>query len=116
MHSLLTRPDLLKRTDRITALTLHEQLSSKNPPLVLDVRTESEWKQSRIHGSVNIPLNQLSERLHEVPRDQKMVVQCATGYRSSIASSILEKNDFSNLADLVGGISAWESAKLDTVK
>jgi hydroxyacylglutathione hydrolase len=116
MQALLTRPDLLKRTDRITALTLEEQLSSKTPPLVLDVRTQDEWKRNRIQGSVNIPLNQLEGRIAEVPRDQKMVVHCATGYRSSIASSILEKNNLANIADLVGGISAWEAARLSTVK
>jgi hydroxyacylglutathione hydrolase len=116
MHALLTRPDLLKRTDRTTALTLHEQLSSADPPLVLDVRTQNEWNESRIQGSLNVPLNQLEERIAEIPRDQKLVVHCATGYRSSIASSILEKNNISDFADLVGGISAWESARLGTVK
>jgi hydroxyacylglutathione hydrolase len=116
MHSLLTRPDLLRRTERITALTLHEQLSSRHSPLILDVRTKSEWKENRIQGSVNVPLNQLKDRIPEIPRDRKMVVHCATGYRSSIASSILEKNDFANFADLVGGISAWKAAELATMK
>jgi glyoxylase-like metal-dependent hydrolase (beta-lactamase superfamily II)/rhodanese-related sulfurtransferase len=116
MHSLLTRPDLLKRTDRITVLTLREQLSAKNPPLVLDVRTKNEWKENRIVESVNIPLHQLKERVHEIQRDRKMVVHCATGYRSSIASSLLEKDKISNFADLVGGFSAWQAAKLATVK
>jgi hydroxyacylglutathione hydrolase len=114
MQALLTRPDLLKRTDRITALTLHEQVSSKTPPLVLDVRAKTEWEENRIQGSVNVPLNQLEDRIAEIPRDQKMVVHCATGYRSSIASSILERNNFSGFADLVGGIAAWDAAKLDT--
>jgi hydroxyacylglutathione hydrolase len=116
MHSFLSRPDLLKRTDRITAPTLHEQLSSQTPPLVLDVRANSEWEENRIQGSVNIPLNQLEDRVVEIDRDRKMVVHCETGYRSSIASSILEKNGFANIADLVGGISAWESARLGTAK
>jgi hydroxyacylglutathione hydrolase len=115
MHALLTRPDLLRRTDRITALTLHEQLSSTDPPLVLDVRTQNEWNENRIQGSLNVPLNQLEDRIAEIPRDQRMVVHCATGYRSSIASSILEKNNISDFTDLVGGISAWESARLDMV-
>jgi hydroxyacylglutathione hydrolase len=116
MQALLTRPDLLKRTDRITALTLYEQLSSSDPPLVLDVRNQNEWNGNRIQGSLNVPLNQLEDRISEVPRHQKLVVHCATGYRSSIASGILEKNNISDFADLVGGISAWESARLGTVK
>jgi rhodanese-related sulfurtransferase/glyoxylase-like metal-dependent hydrolase (beta-lactamase superfamily II) len=116
MHALLTRPDLIKRTERITVLTLREQLSSKHSPLILDVRTNDEWKENRIGGSVNIPLNQLKHRIYEILPDRKIVVHCASGYRSSIASSLLEQNKISNFADLVGGISAWEAAKLGTVK
>jgi len=115
MEALLTRADLLKRTERITALTLSEQLSSKNPPLILDVRTKNEWKSNRIKGSINIPLNQIKERISEIPKDKELVVHCASGYRSSIALSLLEKSKFSDVADLVGGISAWEAAKLQTV-
>ncbi|MDA2920831.1 MBL fold metallo-hydrolase [Desulfobacterota bacterium AH_259_B03_O07] len=114
MESLLTRPDLLKRTERITALTLAEQISSRKRPVILDVRTENEWKFNRIEGSVNIPLNQLKDRINEIPRDQRIVVHCASGYRSSISLGLLEKYKFPYTSDLVGGISAWEAAKLQT--
>jgi hydroxyacylglutathione hydrolase len=47
----------------------------------------------------------------ELPREKKIVVHCAGGYRSSIAASLLEKNGFVELQELAGGLAAWEAAK-----
>lgn len=107
MEALNHRPDLVARTDRMTAATLAEQLRTAEPPVVLDVRAESEWKIQHIDTSVNIPLNHLEKRLGEVTRDRQVVVHCATGYRSSIAASLLEKHGIKNVMDLVGGMEAW---------
>ena len=116
MQALDTHLDLVRRTDRITAPTLAEQLASPEPPLVLDVRTERECQEKRIEGSFNIPLNHLQERVYKVPLDQKIVVHCAGGYRSSIATSLLEQNNIKEFADLVGGIAAWEASGLKILK
>jgi hydroxyacylglutathione hydrolase len=113
MEALLTRPDILRRTERITVQALSEMISSDDPPQILDVRRPGEWELSRIEGSVNIPLNHLNERYEEIPNDKELVVHCASGYRSSIAVSLLEKNNFTNVSDLVGGITAWEAANLN---
>jgi glyoxylase-like metal-dependent hydrolase (beta-lactamase superfamily II)/rhodanese-related sulfurtransferase len=115
MQALAPRADLVRRTERITAATLAEQLTESAPPLVLDVRTPREWQEKHVARSVSIPLNHLVERLSEVPRDRYIVVHCASGYRSAIASSILEQHGFSTVADLVGGFAAWEASQLDTV-
>ena len=112
MHALDSRPDRVMRLERVTAATLAEQLASAPPPLVLDVRREVEWREKRIEGSLNIPLNHLEERIHVLPHDRRIVVHCQTGYRSSIAASILQQHGITDVADLVGGIAAWEAAKL----
>lgn len=108
MAALDERPDLVARTTRITAATLAEQLQTAEPPFVLDVRTEAERKGQHIEPSVNIPLNRLEEQIQEVPRDRQVVVHCASGYRSSIAASLLERHGMTNVMDLVGGWAAWE--------
>jgi len=115
MQALETRPDLVARVERITAGALSEQLESPEPPLVVDVRTEREWREKRIGDSVNVPLGQLALQLEELPRERPLVVHCATGYRSAIAASLLLREGFSAIADLVGGIAAWESSSLRTV-
>jgi glyoxylase-like metal-dependent hydrolase (beta-lactamase superfamily II)/rhodanese-related sulfurtransferase len=108
MQALDSRPDLVHRTERMTAAMLAELLASAAPPYVLDVRTAREWQEKHIDGSLNIPLNRLAERLAEVPRGRPLVVHCQTGYRSSIAVSLLKQHGVQDVADLVGGIAAWE--------
>ena len=114
MLALGDRPELIRRTERITAQNLAEQLAAPSPPVVLDVRTPREYETSRIEGSVNIPLSRLMERLDEIPRDARVVVTCGSGYRSSIAVSILERHGLGGLSDLVGGMAAWEASRLET--
>jgi rhodanese-related sulfurtransferase/glyoxylase-like metal-dependent hydrolase (beta-lactamase superfamily II) len=114
MQALETHPALVRRTERITAATLAEQLVAPAPPVVLDVRTPREWQAKHIAGSLHIPLNHLRERLHEVPRDQQLVVHCQSGYRSAIAAGLLEQHGVTPLADLVGGFAAWEASQLET--
>jgi len=111
MRALATRADLVARLERVTAGTLAERLESPEPPLVLDVRTEREWNERRIGDSANIPLSRLSRRIDELPRDRPIVVHCASGYRSAIAASLLLRDGFAEVADLVGGLAAWESSR-----
>jgi rhodanese-related sulfurtransferase len=92
------------------AVTLAEQLRDADPPLVVDVRTEREWRQARIDDSLNIPLGELANRLDELPRERPIVVHCGSGYRSSIAASILRRAGVSDLSDMVGGLEAWTAS------
>ncbi len=114
MLAVERRPDLVARTERLTAATLAEQIAGPDPPVVLDVRTPREWEEKRIRGSLNIPLNHLEERLAEIPRDRRFVVTCGSGYRSAIATSLLRARRLAHPADLVGGMAAWEAARLET--
>lgn len=58
------------------------------PVVVLDVRRDTEWRESHIPGAVHIPLHELPKRLGEVPEGE-VWTHCATGYRASVAASIL---------------------------
>lgn len=116
MQALDTHPDLVGRTERITAATLAEQLELPDAPLILDIRTEGEWQREHIDGSLNIPLNHLAARIDEAPTDRRLVVHCQSGYRSSIAVSLLKQRKDENVTNLVGGILAWKAAQLETVE
>jgi glyoxylase-like metal-dependent hydrolase (beta-lactamase superfamily II)/rhodanese-related sulfurtransferase len=109
MEALRSRSDLLTRTQRVSAATLAEQLAESAPPTVLDVRTGQEREEHAIAGSRHIPLPRLMDRLRELVGLERIVVHCATGYRSSIAASLMERQGFLNVMDLVGGIEAWEA-------
>jgi glyoxylase-like metal-dependent hydrolase (beta-lactamase superfamily II)/rhodanese-related sulfurtransferase len=114
MQALAERRDLLATSERLTANDLAERLKQSNAPVVVDVRAPGEWTDRRIAGAVNVPLSRLRERLAEIPRDRPFVLQCQSGYRSVIAASLLESAGWSGLSDLLGGIVAWEAAKLET--
>jgi hydroxyacylglutathione hydrolase len=111
MEQLGDAPELIERTTRLTAPALAEQLASSEPPQVIDVRTEREWQEGRIDGALSMPLSRLSEQISGLPRDREVVTYCASGYRSAIANSVLSREGL-RTADLVGGLAAWESARL----
>jgi len=112
MQALAPRPDLVRRTERLDPATLAQELQSPDPPVILDVRSPGERKTRRIENSLHLPLNHLEERLLEVPQGKRLVIQCASGYRSSIGASILRLHGIHNVTDLAGGINAWEASGL----
>ncbi len=81
---------------------------------VLDVREPGEIASAgRIAGSVSIPLGHIASRAaQELPKDKLIVVQCKGGYRSSIATSLLRRAGFENIANLSGGFDAWMASEL----
>ena len=111
LRSLESRPDLTDATERLSAPVAAERLEG-GAPVAVDVRTPRERDEKRVAGSINIPLNHLNERLQELPKDRPLLVYCAGGYRSSIATSLLKQQGFENVSELAGGIAAWETAKL----
>lgn len=115
MESLAARPDLVSLTERVSAPIVAEELASEDSPLLLDIRNPYEWAGRHIEGSVNIPLNHLQERIGEIPRNRRIAVHCAGGYRSSIAASILHRYGLTQLIEMAGGLAAWEAAQLPVV-
>jgi glyoxylase-like metal-dependent hydrolase (beta-lactamase superfamily II) len=111
MRALDARPELTATTERISAPVAAERLADGATVLV-DVRTPTERTDKAIAASVGVPLSQLERRLDEIPRDRDLLVHCAGGYRSSIAASVLKRHGFSRVAELAGGIAAWETAQL----
>jgi hydroxyacylglutathione hydrolase len=76
---------------------------------VLDVREPGEVEAGAMEGSVRIPLGQLAARTAELDREKLVVVHCKGGYRSSIATSILRRAGFRDIANLTGGFDAWSA-------
>ncbi|HEY4364434.1 MAG TPA: MBL fold metallo-hydrolase [Bryobacteraceae bacterium] len=76
---------------------------------VLDVREPGEVEAGGMDGSVRIPLGQLAARTGELDKSKLIVVHCAGGYRSSIATSLLRRAGFQDIANLTGGFGAWKT-------
>lgn len=102
----------LQRTERVRPDELERRLFAEAPPNVLDVRTPDEWATGHIEGAWHVPLNQLEARYAEVPDGAPLVVVCRSGYRSSIAGSLLRRlvPSLPAVSDLAGGMQAWNAA------
>lgn len=112
MSSLDARSDLTKKTERVSAQLAAELLSSSDAPVLIDVRTPRERTQKFIDGSLSIPLNHIAERASDLPKNRPLLVYCAGGYRSSIAASLLQRQEFDHVSEIAGGLAAWDAAKL----
>lgn len=84
-------------------------LSSTNPPMLIDVREQTERNEFNI-GGLHIPLGELNQRRNELPKDQALVFYCEKGIRSAIAIQRLEDAGYQHLANLSGGMKAWKLA------
>jgi phage shock protein E len=76
----------------------------------LDVRSQDEYNQFHIKGSMLIPLDQLPNRLNELPKDKEVVVVCLSGHRSLSGTAILQQAGFKQVFCLSGGLQAWMDA------
>ena len=90
----------------ITAEDLNEKIERGEDFLLLDVRTPAEHASQAIEGSYLIPVQELSYRAAELPRDREIVVYCRVGNRSAFAATYLARLGY-NVKNLEGGIVAW---------
>jgi len=93
---------------------LSERLGQPGAPFVLDVRTDGEWNGGHIDGARHVQLGLLPNQLADVPKDRPVAVVCGSGYRSSIASSVLKRSGYENIINVMGGMGAWKAAGLPT--
>jgi rhodanese-related sulfurtransferase len=107
------RPDVLRHTRRVTGAALARERDERRVALV-DVRFPGEVAQGVIPGALPIPLDQLEERLAEIPRGQRVAVYCQSGMRSSTAASLLERAGYDDVIDLAGGYAAWSAQESAT--
>jgi len=88
------------------------QLVARGDAVVVDVRGHAEWAAGHLPESANIPLGYLADRIDALPTDRLILMQCRSGARSAIAASVLERLGRTNVANVVGGIVAWQRAGL----
>jgi len=81
----------------------YDQAEAMENSLFLDVRPNEEFRAGNIPQSIHIPLEELRERIDEIPRDRHLIVTCRTGIRSYAACRILKQSGFKQLSNLSGG-------------
>lgn len=95
------------RIELIEPDELAARADDKEPPLILDVRGESEYAAEHIPGSTHIPYGELPGRLGELPRERQIATICRGGKRSGLAASILQREGFEDVVHVGRGVGVW---------
>jgi rhodanese-related sulfurtransferase len=95
---------------RLTAKAFGERAAELPNLQIVDVRNPGEVVAGAIPNAIGIPVGQLPTRLGELDPAKPTVVYCAGGYRSSVAASLLRRNGFDDVSDILGGYGAWAEA------
>ena len=91
---------------------VQEMLHSQDSITIIDVRTATEFNNGHIPQARLIPLQVITRRMSEIPRDQPVILTCASGNRSRVAGEQLAAEGFQNLYNMQGGLFAWQRAGL----
>ncbi len=85
-------------------------------PLLVDVRNMAEFVETRIAGARFIPLPEFAARFEELPRDRPLFLFCRSGSRSAAATAHLVRQGWTDVANVTGGLIAWQWAQLPLVE
>ncbi len=110
--AFIENPDLVDRLSRLSVETLAERMGSVRDLVVIDVRNRGEYALGHLPGAKHVPLPELLRTLPSLDPRAPTVVNCAGGYRSAIASSLLRSHGFTDVSDLIGGYTAWANGNI----
>jgi adenylyltransferase/sulfurtransferase len=91
---------------QLSVKELKHRMDAGEELFILDVREPFEYQIANIQGTL-IPMNDVPQRMNEIPRDREIVVQCKSGGRSQRVAEFLQQNGYAKVANLAGGILAW---------
>ena len=100
---------------RELSATATAALLAEREMVLLDVREPWEYAHSHIEGSLHVPMQQVPDRLDEIPRELPLVVVCHHGMRSLQVAHFLAAQGYADVANLTGGIDAWSRTVDPTV-
>jgi rhodanese-related sulfurtransferase len=89
---------------------LHNRMTEQTDLQIIDVRRPAEYADGHVPGAASVPLAQLEKESGGLDRQRPTAIICASGYRSSAATSLLARRGFTDLFNVVGGTSGWIGA------
>jgi hydroxyacylglutathione hydrolase len=98
----------LAQTSQVSTIDVVEH---KRDWLILDVRSKQEWNSGHIAGAENMMLGDLQREVNSLPKNRAILTVCGSGYRSTIAASLLQARGLSEVSSMDGGMSAWNRRK-----
>jgi len=101
-------------TDRLNIFYWNDLGDGDDNSYLLDVRTVREFEAGHIDGAANIPVDEIRERLNEIPAGKRIDIYCEAGLRGYLASRILRQNGFNEVFNLSGGYVLWNACTRET--
>ena len=96
----------------IASLELNARRVSGTAPVVIDVRTAEEYAAGHIPGALNIPFDQIAERISEIDAQHGVALYCMVGPRARKGEAALLSAGYASVLHLEGGLAAWQAAGL----
>jgi hydroxyacylglutathione hydrolase len=103
--------------EHLPVLTVHEvkaKLNRREKLTVLDVRSEREWNEGHIKGALHVYVGHIKEKVADVPKDKPVAIFCNVGRRAGLGASILLQENYQEVCNVLGGMSAWRAAGYPT--
>lgn len=97
--------------DEVGQMTAHEVKAAGSRLQIIDVRSPTEWEKGHIPGAQHIFVPDLRQKARELDRAKPTAVYCDSGYRASIATSILKQEGFECVCNVPGSWQAWQKAQ-----
>jgi phage shock protein E len=104
-----TRVDVTQLGPNVDVATV-KALQGRDDVVILDVREQSEYDAGHIPGVKLIPMGTVANRLAEIPKDKPVIVTCHSGNRSGQVTEYLRGQGYTNVHNMLGGITAWQAA------
>jgi phage shock protein E len=106
------QPEVPAEAPSIAPTELSARRASGDAPVVIDVRSAEEYAAGHIPGAVNIPYDQVAERISEVDAPHGVALYCMVGPRARKGEAALLGAGFTSVLHLEGGFAAWQAAGL----
>ena len=104
--------NIMEKRLQVVPWTAVEKIGSND--LLVDVRMPHEFSAENITGSINIPVDELRERLNELPKDQTIYIYCQIGLRGYLAQRILLQNGYEKVYNISGGYKLWDACNKES--
>ena len=105
-------PGAIPVVDVIEASARLGDAGGASAPLLVDVREPTEFRDVRVEGAALVPMSAFAARHAELPKDRPLLMMCAAGSRSAAAAAFLLRSGWTDVANVDGGIVAWQRAGL----
>lgn len=104
--------DAKSRVKEVTVAETRDRVAANRDALLIDVREDSEWNDSRAAGAIHLGKGIIERDIENtVPeKSTELILYCGGGYRSALAADVLQKMGFTNVYSMAGGWKAWKES------